>query len=89
VTRKPSGPIGQIEMEKGPIGTRDTQAIGSHRSDEEGSHRYMTSGPTSQMEMKKGPTGTHDTQAIGSRRSDEEGSHRDTSDGERTERRLL
>jgi hypothetical protein len=24
VTRKPSGPVGRMEMEKGPIGTHDT-----------------------------------------------------------------
>jgi hypothetical protein len=42
VTLKSSGPIGQMEMEKGPIGTRDMQAVGSHRSDgyEERSHGY-------------------------------------------------
>ena len=44
MTRKPSGPTGRMEMEKGPTGTHDTQAIGSHR------------GPTGQME--KGPIGT-------------------------------
>jgi hypothetical protein len=38
----PSGPIGQMEMENGPIGTRDTQVIKSHMSDGDGewSHRY-------------------------------------------------
>jgi hypothetical protein len=42
VTRKPSGPTGRMEVEKGPIGTCDTQAIGSHRLDGDGewSHRY-------------------------------------------------
>jgi hypothetical protein len=42
VTRKPSGLTGRMEMEKGPIDTRDTQAVGSHRSDGDGerSHRY-------------------------------------------------
>jgi hypothetical protein len=38
--------------------SQHTQAIGSHRSDEEGSHKYMTSGPTGRMEMEKGPTST-------------------------------
>ena len=36
VTRKPSGPMGQMEMEKGTTGTRDTLAIGSHSTDAEG-----------------------------------------------------
>jgi hypothetical protein len=42
VIRKPLGPTGRMEMEKGPTGTRDTQAVGSHRSDGDGerSHRY-------------------------------------------------
>jgi len=33
VSRKPSGPIGRMEMEKDPIGTRDVRAIGFHRMD--------------------------------------------------------
>jgi hypothetical protein len=45
VTCKLSGPIGRMEMEKAPTGTRDTQAVGSHR------------GPIGRME--KGFTGTH------------------------------
>ena len=42
MTRKPLGPTGQMEMEKGPIGTRDMQDVGSHRSDGDGewSHKY-------------------------------------------------
>ena len=35
VTRKLLGPTGRMEMEKGPIGTRDTQVVESHRSDGE------------------------------------------------------
>jgi hypothetical protein len=54
VTRKPSGPAGLMEMEKGAVGshksdgegstsTSDTQAIGSHRSDgdRERPYKYM------------------------------------------------
>jgi len=37
VTRKPLGLTDQMEMEKGPTCTHDTQAVGSHRSDGEGS----------------------------------------------------
>jgi hypothetical protein len=36
VTHKPSGPTDLMEMEKGPTTTRDTQAVGSHRSDGDG-----------------------------------------------------
>jgi hypothetical protein len=60
MTRKPLGPIGQ--MEKGS--TSDTQAVGSHRSDGDGERccqvpqvgwgwRKVPSGPTNRME--KGP----------------------------------
>ena len=37
MTCKPLGPTGQMEREKGPTGTRDTEAIGSHMLDGEGS----------------------------------------------------
>jgi hypothetical protein len=53
MTRKPSGPTGQMEMEKGAVGshksdgegstsTSDKQAVGSHRPDGDGErpHRY-------------------------------------------------
>jgi hypothetical protein len=42
VACKPLGPTSQVEMEKGPTGTRETQAIGSHKLDGDGerSHRY-------------------------------------------------
>jgi hypothetical protein len=33
---KPSGPTGRMEMEKGPTGIRDTQAVRSHMSDGDG-----------------------------------------------------
>ena len=67
MTRKLSGPIGWMEIEKGATGshksdgegsisTSDTQAIGSHRSDGDGSL-----GPIGWMEMENSPTGTRDT----------------------------
>jgi hypothetical protein len=43
VTRKPSGPTGRMKMEKGPTGTRDTQAMG----------------PIGRMEMEKGVVRSH------------------------------
>ena len=78
MTRKPWGPIGRMEMEKGAVGphksdgegsirTSDTQAIGSHRSDGHGERPH----------------------SFRSHRSDGEGSHRYTLHGERIERRLL
>ena len=59
MTRKPSGPIGQMEMEKGPIGTRELLGPTGRMVP----LVHMTrkpSGPTGRMEMENGPTGTHD-----------------------------
>jgi hypothetical protein len=57
VTRKSSGPTGQMEMEKGPTGTRDTITVRFHRSD----------GPIGTHDMQA------IGQAIGPHRSDGDG----------------
>ena len=47
MTRKPSGPIGQMQkglVGSGPTGWMEKGPIGSHRSDAEGSHMYMSDG---------------------------------------------
>ena len=73
MTRKPSGPIGQMEMEKGVIGVPQVGHI-----------TCKPLGPTGQMEIEKGVVGSHkldgegsistsDTQAIGSHRLDGDG----------------
>ena len=63
VTRKPSGPMGQMEMEKGTTGTRDTLAIGSHSTDAEGPSEDFYD----ELQVSS------DTQAVGSHMSDGDG----------------
>ena len=71
VTRKPSGPIGQMDMEKGPIGL--------------GPIGQMQKGPTGTRRMEKGSSGDFYDELQASRMSNCR-SHRHTSDGEGSHR---
>ena len=69
VTRKPSGPIGQMDMEKGPTGSGPTCR--------------MEKGPTGTRHMEKGSSGDFYDELQASWMSNYR-SHRYTSDGEGT-----
>jgi hypothetical protein len=69
VTRKPSGPTGQMEMEKGPTLCVTRKLSGPKgRMEKVPQVTHKLSDPMGWMEMEKAPIGTHDTQAVGSHR---------------------